>query len=579
MRSQIRYFANSHFLQSRKTRALPSLWLTGNRSNLPGCQAHRLVHAVAKASPRDMADLEDRVFKTVGSSVKDPILEKSLSDLGWMTRKLAVSQDGTVQVLLKVATRLHPMLDELKQQTQEAVREEIKTWASEKGLDGDEEPLVNVEALPAAPVPFMAKTPEEHADIESKLGPGLTHVAHFLAVYSCKGGVGKSTVAVNLAYELARLGGRVGLLDLDVYGPSLPVLVQPEDVTVRRSPLGNGMVYPIEHKGVKMLSLGFVSSNSGVPGSGQGGGASVLRGPLAGKVVNQLVKGTDWGDLDVLVLDMPPGTGDVQLTLCQDIDLSGAVGVTTPSKLAIADARKGIEMFSELGVPTLAMVENMSYFVCEGGTTHYPFGKGFKEFVENDACMTSMKKENVCQFPISSHANDATETGVPLSLARPQGAEEELESFSQLAKIVSLELLKLPHQGDHDGIQVLFDDCEEPFGLSSLSLVLDGKELVLRAFSESGGLQKRFNPMELRKRDPKSGIVLEGYIDEEASTGPKSTMVETHKAGSAGAASESVVRQVGKKSRIGFEVIWGDGAKFIYSKRSIALAAGGKIMS
>ena len=113
-------------------------------------------------------------------------------------------------------------------------------------------------------------------------------MAHFIGVYSCKGGVGKSTVAVNLAYELAQMGGRIGLLDLDVYGPSLPVLVKPNDPAVRQSPLGTGMVYPIEHKGVKLLSLGFVSANSGVPGSGQDNGAAVLRGPMAGKVVTQL---------------------------------------------------------------------------------------------------------------------------------------------------------------------------------------------------------------------------------------------------------------------------------------------------
>jgi Mrp family chromosome partitioning ATPase len=213
---------------------------------------------------------------------------------------------------------------------------------------------------------MTARLLEEPADFLATQGPGLSEISHFLAVYSCKGGVGKSTVAVNLALELARMGGRVGLLDLDLYGPSLPVLWQPQDAAIRRSDKGKGMILPIEEAGVKFLSLGFVNRNSGVPGSGTENGAAIMRGPMAGKVAEQLIKGTDWGPLDVLVLDLPPGTGDVQLQVCQDLSLSGAVAVTTPSKLALVDTRKGIEMFTSLGVPTLAVVQNMSYFEVSG---------------------------------------------------------------------------------------------------------------------------------------------------------------------------------------------------------------------
>jgi Mrp family chromosome partitioning ATPase len=150
---------------------------------------------------------------------------------------------------------------------------------------------------------------------------------------------------------------------LDIYGPSLPVLIRPNDVAVRRSEKAGGkLVYPIDHCGVKVLSMGFVNNSSGVPGSGRDNGAAIMRGPMAVKVVTQLLKGTDWGELDVLLLDLPPGTGDVQLAVCQELALSGAVAVTTPSKLAAIDTRKGIEMFTSLGVPTLAVVENMSYF-------------------------------------------------------------------------------------------------------------------------------------------------------------------------------------------------------------------------
>jgi Mrp family chromosome partitioning ATPase len=151
-------------------------------------------------------------------------------------------------------TLLHPSLEELKDRVARTAEDVIRNWRLEKSLP-EITFKVNVEAIASKPTP--AEDPEEAL---SRLGPGLANVANYVAVYSCKGGVGKSTIAVNLAYELARLGGRVGLLDLDVYGPSLPVLVRPTDPAVRQSPLGKGMIYPIEHKGVKLLSLGFVSS-------------------------------------------------------------------------------------------------------------------------------------------------------------------------------------------------------------------------------------------------------------------------------------------------------------------------------
>ena len=313
-------------------------------------------------SQRQLAELEDRVVHSIGSKVVDEILQRPIGSLQWLSRRLTVSENNSVQILLKLPSLLHPCIESLKDQVQQQAMNEIQEWINEKNLESFQNFLVNVEALAERPVPMMARLVEDSEEMVRNLGPGLAEVAHFVACYSCKGGVGKSSVAVNLAYELSRMGGRVGLLDVDVYGPSLPMLVKPKDTTVRRSPKGTGMVYPIEHEGVKLLSLGFVNTNSGVPGSGPKNGASIMRGPLTVKVIAQLLKGTDWGALDVLILDLPPGTGDVQLAICQDIQLSGAVGVTTPSRLALEDTRKGIEMFSSLGVPTFSVVENMSYF-------------------------------------------------------------------------------------------------------------------------------------------------------------------------------------------------------------------------
>ena len=312
--------------------------------------------------------MEDTLKVHLGRRVKDPVLNRDLASLGWLnSRCVAVSEDGrTVELLLRLPSLLHPELETLKGLVTAEAENILNKWRKDNMNALSNEAIlseVNVEAVAVSPTPLMSRFVENPDELLKELGPGLENVAHVVAVYSCKGGVGKSTVAVNLAYELSRMGGRVGLLDLDLYGPSLPILVHPVDKTVRRSPKGSGMVYPLEHEDVRLLSLGFVNSNSGVQGSGADNGAAIMRGPLVVKVVAQLLKGTDWGELDVLVLDLPPGTGDVQLAVCQDLSLSGAVAVTTPSKLAIADTRKGIEMFTSLGVPTLAVVENMSYFV------------------------------------------------------------------------------------------------------------------------------------------------------------------------------------------------------------------------
>jgi ATP-binding protein involved in chromosome partitioning len=176
-------------------------------------------------------------------------------------------------------------------------------------------------------------------------------VKNLIAIGSGKGGVGKTTVSVNLAIALARLGYKVGLLDADVYGPNVPLMMG-----VRAAPNAIGeRIQPLEKNGVRIMSMGFLNP---------GDKPLVWRGPMLHSVIQQFLRGVDWGDLDYLLIDLPPGTGDVQLTLIQTAPLTGAVVVTTPSDVSLEDARKAIHMFQQVRVPILGLVENMSYLVC-----------------------------------------------------------------------------------------------------------------------------------------------------------------------------------------------------------------------
>jgi ATP-binding protein involved in chromosome partitioning len=204
--------------------------------------------------------------------------------------------------------------------------------------------------------------------LDAALLPGVRHV---IAVASGKGGVGKSTVAVNLAVGLAHRGARVGLLDADIYGPSIPLMMG-VDERPDLDPTGRSIL-PFERFSVRFMSLGFLVDKDS---------AVIWRGPMVMKAIEQLLRDVRWGELDVLVVDMPPGTGDAQLTISQRVRLSGAVIVTTPQDVALADAIKGVAMFRKVGVPVIGIVENMSYFACphcHGRTDVFGHGGGRRE--------------------------------------------------------------------------------------------------------------------------------------------------------------------------------------------------------
>jgi len=193
----------------------------------------------------------------------------------------------------------------------------------------------------------------------------LPGVKHTIAVASGKGGVGKSTVAVNLALALSKLGYQVGLLDADIYGPSIPMMF---DLRATQIEMQDRKLVPLEKYGLRLMSLGFLVQDDS---------PLIWRGPMVHGVISQFIKDVVWGDLDFLVIDLPPGTGDAQLTLTQSVPLSGAVIVSTPQEIALLDARKGLRMFEKVGAPVLGFVENMAFFVCpDCGAEHPIFSRG-----------------------------------------------------------------------------------------------------------------------------------------------------------------------------------------------------------
>ena len=254
-----------------------------------------------------------------------------------------------------------------------------------------------------------------------------------VAVASCKGGVGKSTVAVNLAFSLAKQGAKVGIFDADVYGPSLATLVKSDDFDGLYQQ--NNLVLPVVYKGIKLMSFAYASAHSG-------GGPAIMRGPMVTQVIKQLLTGTNWGELDYLILDMPPGTGDVQLTLCQLVAITAAIIVTTPQKISLIDVEKGIHMFDKLRLPTIAVVENMSYFYCpDCETRHDIFGGG--------ALQQLLKQFGIpfaIELPLDRDIALYSDSGHPIVLAKPDG--DIVKRYTQLSTHVVRELSKILHSGD-----------------------------------------------------------------------------------------------------------------------------------
>ena len=238
-----------------------------------------------------------------------------------------------------------------------------------------------------------------------------------IAVASGKGGVGKSTTAVNLAYSLHKLGAEVGLLDADIYGPSLPLLLHKTKPIIHKEQKSSAeKIIPPSYGGVKMISIGHFHEQIK---------AAVMRGPMVNSLIKQLLTSVSWGNLDYLIIDYPPGTGDIQITLSQSANLWGALMVTTPQEVALSDVRKAIHMFKLTGVSLLGVVENMSSFICDScDKVHHIFlEKGAEKIAEE------FQTQVLAQIPLESTLSSASDDGVPLSLSHPdsKSSQEYLE--------------------------------------------------------------------------------------------------------------------------------------------------------
>lgn len=262
---------------------------------------------------------------------------------------------------------------------------------------------------------------EVDAEIRYPSDP-LAKIKNIVAVASGKGGVGKSTVAANLAIALAKQGFKTGILDADIYGPSIPLMFDVLDAKPKvKEENGQQWVVPIENYGVKVLSIGFFVDPSQ---------ALIWRGPMASNALKQLLNETDWGELDYLVMDLPPGTGDIQLTLAQDFNITGIVVVTTPQEVALADARKALSMFDteKIRIPVLGLVENMSYFTPAElpDNKYYIFGReGGKKLAETTGVPL------LGEIPLVQSICESGDEGAPITLNE---SSPESEAFMQLAK-------------------------------------------------------------------------------------------------------------------------------------------------
>ena len=340
------------------------------------------------------------------TTVKYPGFSRDIVSFG-LVKDVTVSPEGAVVVDLVVESKNA----DVPRYIYESVMGTIKELPGVTKLD------VNIDHHAPQPKKKSPAPGDDPADWKSSV-PGVKHV---IAVASGKGGVGKSTVSDNLAVALARLGYRTGLLDLDIYGPSMALMFGTKE---RPGCSEKEQFLPVEVAGpVKLLSMGLLVDEAS---------PVAVRGPLATRYVQQFLRDVDWGGLDFLILDLPPGTGDIQLTIVQTVELAGAVIVTTPQEVALIDARKAVGLFQRVNTPILGLIENMSYFVCPSdGLVYHIFGEGGGEREAQKLGVPLLGK-----IPLDIGTRSGGDNGRPVALEDP-GQNRVAAAFSGIASTLA----------------------------------------------------------------------------------------------------------------------------------------------
>ncbi|MBB3313182.1 ATP-binding protein involved in chromosome partitioning [Rhizobium sp. BK196] len=347
---------------------------------------------------------KEQVLETL-KTVRGPDLEHNIVELG-MVSDVFIS-DGKVYFSITVPAERAKELEPLRLAAERVIKEMPGVKGALVALTADKKAAANAPATRPGPQADHSRHGHSHAP---QLPPrtariGVPGIGAIIAVASGKGGVGKSTTAVNLALGLQANGLRVGILDADIYGPSMPRLLK---ISGRPTQIDGRIINPMENYGLKVMSMGFLVDEET---------AMIWRGPMVQSALLQMLREVAWGELDVLVVDMPPGTGDAQLTMAQQVPLAGAVIVSTPQDLALIDARKGLNMFRKVEVPVLGIVENMSYFVApDTGTRYDIFGHGGARKEAERIGVPFLG-----EVPLTMNIRETSDAGTPLVASDPNG--------------------------------------------------------------------------------------------------------------------------------------------------------------